>query len=287
MSNIARLIRRTVLVLLALTLPWAAHAEGTQPELLLDRRPADGPTLLILGTAHFANPGKDLVKASMENVLTEKRQEQIVTVVSQLAAFRPTLIAVEWPQREQEKLNSVYGEYRARRQTLNVSEQQQIGFRLADRLNLTRVHAIDWNGMPPGDLQVYNYPKWAEAHGQTATLQAIVERSTATSVRLGPDETMSEWLIRMNRPQALLENHRVYFDIARLGDGEAQPGAAWVGTWYARNLRIFTNLTRLTSDPQERILVVYGAGHAHLLRQFATESNAFRLVDVGTVLKGR
>jgi hypothetical protein len=91
----------------------------------------------------------------------------------------------------------------------------------------------------------------------------------------------------MNRPQAILDNHRMYFDIATLGDSESQPGAAWVGTWYARNLRIFANLTRLTASPQDRILVIYGAGHAYLLRQFAIESNAFRLVDVDQVLKGQ
>jgi hypothetical protein len=63
-------------------------------------------------------------------------------------------------------------------------------------------------------------------------------------------------------------------------------GAAWVGTWHARNLRIFTNLVRLTSNPQDRVLVIYGFGHAYPLRQFASESNAFRLVDVDQVLKG-
>jgi len=33
------------------------------------------------------------------------------------------------------------------------------------------------------------------------------------------------------------------------------------------------------------VLVVYGYGHAYLLRQFAAESGAFRVVDVGDVLK--
>jgi hypothetical protein len=34
----------------------------------------------------------------------------------------------------------------------------------------------------------------------------------------------------------------------------------------------------------DRILVIYGAGHAYLLRQFVGESGAFRLVDVAAVL---
>lgn len=43
----------------------------------------------------------------------------------------------------------------------------------------------------------------------------------------------------------------------------------------------------LTDRPQDRILAIYGAGHAYLLRQFATESGAFRLVDVDEVLKDK
>jgi hypothetical protein len=37
------------------------------------------------------------------------------------------------------------------------------------------------------------------------------------------------------------------------------------------------NLTRLVGSPDERILLIIGAGHAYLLRQFARESGFFRL----------
>ena len=43
---------------------------------------------------------------------------------------------------------------------------------------------------------------------------------------------------------------------------------------------------RCRTSPIE-ILGVYGQGHAYLLRQFATESGAFRLVDVDAVLKNK
>jgi hypothetical protein len=286
MYSTARRIRKTAFVLLTLATTWVVQAQTPEPDLLLDRKAGEGPTLVVLGTGHFANPGRDLVNIRMEDVLAEKRQKQIQDVVNELAAFRPTFVAVEWPEAKQAELDTLYSEYRGRRHTLGASELQQLGLRLADKLNLPRVHAVDWNGMPPGEMKAYDYPAWAEANGQNATLQTIVGRITASSVRLGPDESIAGWLLRMNASQALLRDHRAYFDIAMLADSDSQPGAAWVGTWYARNLRIFRNLTRLTSKPQDRILVIYGAGHAYLLRQFAAESNAFRLVDVDQVLKG-
>jgi hypothetical protein len=286
MRSFIRGMRETTFVLLALTLTCAAQAQGTAPKIPDDSKSAARPTLLVLGSGHLANPGRDLVNVRVDDVLTEKRQAQIAKVVEQLAAFRPTFIAVEWPQAVQSKLDGLYDDYRAGRRELTATEREQFGMRLAARLNLPRLHAVDWVNSPPGDEKSYDYPAWAEAHGQKPKLQAMVERITASTVRLGADEPIANWLIRMNRPQSLLDNHRTYFDTATIGDAESQPGAAWVGGWYARNLRIFTSLTQLGAGPQDRVLVIFGYGHAYLLRQFARESGAFRLVDVDQVLKG-
>jgi hypothetical protein len=279
-------LRETLFALLALTLECAAQAQGPATKLLGDSQLSERPTMLVLGSGHLANPGRDLVNVRVDDVLTEKRQVQIAKVVEQLAAFRPTFVAVEWPQAVQSKLDGLYDDYRAGRRQLTATERDQFGMRVAATLNLSRVYAVDWVNSPPGDQKLYDYPAWAAAHGQKAKLQAMIERTLARAVRLGPDEPIADWLIRMNRPQSLLDNHRAYFDIATIGDAESQPGAAWVGGWYARNLRIFTSLRQLGAGPQDRILVIFGYGHAYLLRQLARESGAFRLVDVDQVLKG-
>jgi hypothetical protein len=64
-------------------------------------------------------------------------------VVARLAAFRPTRIAVEWPRERQAALDSLYREYRAGRLAPRPSEVFQLGFRLAARLGLARVDAVD------------------------------------------------------------------------------------------------------------------------------------------------
>ena len=38
------------------------------------------------------------------------------------------------------------------------------------------------------------------------------------------------------------------------------------------------------AKPKDRVLVLYGSGHAHLLTQFTRESRAFELVDAMTYL---
>ena len=44
-------------------------------------------------------------------------------------------------------------------------------------------------------------------------------------------------------------------------------GANWVAhSWYARNLKIVVNLTRITELEDERILLIIGGGHLGFLR---------------------
>ena len=49
-----------------------------------------------------------------------------------------------------------------------------------------------------------------------------------------------------------------------MGAEGAYPGPDHVTAWYNRNLRIFANLQRLAAAPDERILLVIGAGHVRI-----------------------
>ena len=47
---------------------------------------------------------------------------------------------------------------------------------------------------------------------------------------------------------------------------------ARVANWYKRNLRIFANINRITEPGRDRVLVIIGAGHLKLLKEFAAHS---------------
>jgi hypothetical protein len=47
---------------------------------------------------------------------------------------------------------------------------------------------------------------------------------------------------------------------------------------YRRNLRIFANLTRI-AEPGDRILIIYGASHAHFFRDFIASHPRMTVVD--------
>lgn len=259
---------------------------SAQPDttLLRDRGPDERPTLLVLGTSHFANPGRDLVNVEVDDVLSERRQREIKLVVEELSRFRPTHVAVEVDPAHQAALDTRYQDYLEGRYELGRNEVFQLGFRLAAAAGLERVIAIDADINSPGDKEDYNWYAYAKEHDPDR-LARLSEPDDSSVIRLG-EQSIGQWLRELNTPEALAASHQVYFDIALIGDEERHVGANWVGYWYARNLKIFEKLARLTGRPDDRIVVVYGAGHGHLLRQFAVESRAFRLVDVEDVLSG-
>lgn len=71
--------------------------------------------------------------------------------------------------------------------------------------------------------------------------------------------------------------HQTYLKLARLGE----TGMQWVARyWYVRNLTILKNILALVESADERIVVIYGLAHVHLLQQLLTDSG---LVEVTTL----
>lgn len=246
----------------------------------------DKPTLMVLASAHFNNPGSDAINIDVDDVLTDKRQAEIESVVEQLMAFRPTHIAVEVSEARQAGLDQRYEDYRAGRYELNRGEDDQLGLRLAAKLGHDRVYGVDWNGNPPGNIEAdYDWVSYAQANGHEAELASITDPGRASSYYVElKEQSIGTWLKQLNYPDALQASHQTYFDIAMIGDGEQLLGANWVGTWYARNLKIFSRLVKMAQNPEDRVLIIYGQGHAYLLQQFARESGAFELESVSNYL---
>src|SRR6185436_117969 len=57
------------------------------------------------------------------------------------------------------------------------------------------------------------------------------------------------------------------------------------GRWFSRNLKIFRNIQRINVTADDRIAVIFGAGHLNLLNYFFTCSPEYEFVDVKEFLK--
>jgi hypothetical protein len=237
--------------------------------------------VLVLGTYHFANPGLDVVKTNVADVLSAPKQAEIEAVVEALTRFRPTKIAVEERPESVARLDSMYAAYRAGKHTLTRNEEQQLGFRIAHRLNHPRLYAIDHDGeFPFNELMAYAqhrdtaFVQWA----QTAMGQIGAEQS-----RWQMEKSVGEILQLENDPKRIAWGHAHYLRFSRVGAGDTYVGATLLSKWYERNIRIFSDIQRLAA-PGERILVIFGSGHAAILRELVAADPQLELVDARAYL---
>lgn len=263
-------------------LPAIAFALLAAPVAALGQSPAPPmpAQILVLGTYHFDNPGLDVVKTDVADVLTPGRQAEIGQVVDALARFRPTRIAVEARPSASARLDSLYAAYRAGRHTLASTEVQQLGFRLAERFSHPGVHAIDQPGeFPFGALMEYAQRHDTAAAGWIQRTMAGIAAEQSRRQRL----TIPEILHLENDPARIREGHALYLSLGRVGAGDTWVGADLVASWYARNIRIFAALQRI-AEPGDRVLVIFGAGHAAILRELIAGDPRLELVEAGAYL---
>lgn len=238
------------------------------------------PTLMILGSYHMANPGRDMVNVEVDDVLTPKRQIEIKQLVGRLKKFKPTKVAVEHESEKDAELQATYRNYLNGNYQLGRNETQQIGFRLAQEMGHRNIYPVDWNKPPPVDLATVDFEAFAKANNQQGLLEEVLfkARSRVTEEEK-TQETRSviDSYKSMNQDENIREDHQIYFTIARIGKNDQYVGADWVQYWYGRNLRIFVNLTRITELSDERILLIIGSGHVRLLQQFVEDSGYYIL----------
>ena len=276
------MIQRLIPALAGLFLAGCASvAPASAPE-------KDVVKVMVLGTYHFANPGLDVVNMQADDVLAPQRQAELEALTDRLAAFRPTVVAIESTRRTDGLLSDSYKVFTPEDLSKDRNEIVQIGFRLAGRLDLERVYAIDEY---EGEIDFFPYERVqaaAEATGQTGLIEEKVASIQADSQAVEAaqaTETISQILGRHNDPTKLREQHdEFYYGLIGISDGADHAGAALNYGWYARNALIFANLASVTK-PGDRVVVLYGAGHAYWLRHFVEETPGFELEETMDYLR--
>jgi hypothetical protein len=218
--------------------------------------------VVVVGTYHFSNPGRDMANVQAVDVTTPARQAEVQAITDRLATLEPDVVAVEWPA---DLTDERYRQYLDDSLPASSNEVVQLGFRLARQRGLERVHGIDVDG----DFPFEPVQGWAKTHGREAELDAAlakVQSITARITALQATHTIGEVLYEMNTLQAIDEGQGFYMDLLRYGDGKDQPGVALNAAWQARNFGICARLLQALG-PGDRAVVFYGQGHvASLLR---------------------
>lgn len=246
---------------------------------IVDKDAGTKPALVVLGTYHMGTPGNNVVNGKVDDVTSPERQKQLVELVEHLKKFKPTKIAVECDIEDDAKTQETYNNYLAGKYRLSKNETNQIGFRLAKDLNHKKVYCVDWGIFP--DDPLYNYEKYASKDAELDGFRKALYKNLKEEIDAEHEKlftlSITDQLILLNQPERMETDHQRYFDIMRIGRGNEYAGANYLSWWYGRNLKILVNIIRITDSPNDRILVIYGAGHAKLLNQLTKESDFYNV----------
>jgi hypothetical protein len=256
---------KTLVAALGLMLANAVVASGQGP--LIQPAPRQTPAraeVLALGVYHMANPGRDIFNTQADDVLAPKRQAEIAEVVAALRKFAPTKIAVERNAGDK-RIESDYAGYLAGKHELTRNEIEQLGFRLAKGLGHKAVYAVDADGEFPYQ-RVVNYARGSGRAKELEAMNGEVAAMVKAQNEYLASHTVLETLLYMNADARVTESQGLYYRMAHLGEPYDWAGADLLADWFRRNVRIYSNVVRLADSPNERVLVIFGAGHLPWLR---------------------
>jgi hypothetical protein len=257
----------TLTLALAAALP--AYSQPTSPE------PSARAEILVLGVYHMANPGRDLFNTHADDVLAPKRQAEIAQLIEVLQKFNPTRIAVEADAGD-DRVPKRYAEYLAGKHELTSNEIEQIGFRLAKKLGHKTVYPTDADG----DFPYQRLVNYAKGSGRAKELDAIMGEIgvmvSAQSAYLA-SHTVLETLLYMNSDEKVAADVGLYYRQAHIGEPGDWAGADLVADWFRRNVRIYSNVMQLIDSPNQRVLVIFGAGHLGWLQHDFASDPTLRL----------
>ena len=284
--------KRLFRALLGLALSAVASACSTViPETNRLPASADRPTaenlsvkVMILGAYHFGNPGLDLNNIDSDDVTSPQRQAELDALSQAILAFQPNVVAHEG-RAEPPYLDAAFAKFAPSDLLVDPNEIVQIAYRVAHDGGIERVYAID-EQPSEGEPNYFPFDKVQAFAQQTRAAQELEDASDAQAFiadfeAAQKTKTIPELLMMMNG-SAFTDTF--YWNMLKFGEGENQPGPELAAYWFMRNAKIFNKLDQ-NVKPGDRVVVIYGAGHGHWLREMVERTPGYQLEPVNPYLE--
>jgi hypothetical protein len=242
--------------------------------------------ILLIGAFHFENPGLDVAQINTFNVMTPKSQQELENITNKIKNFGPNKIFIEWNYQKQDKLDKFYAKNTDSLLHKNADERVQLALRLAKKLGHKKLFAVDYtNTSFPYD----SLTKGMQEANQLDLIHQSEEEMKAfekTQNQKIATYSLTQLLLDYNTKESNALNVQWYLQTAnRAGKTANFVGAYLVSEWYRRNLYIYSLIQKLTESKDDKIMVLFGAGHTALLREFLAHDPNFEIVELATVLK--
>lgn len=259
---------------------FAQKSEIKQPSSFFPKEKAQ---VLVVGTFHFDYPNLDVNKINdgdKIDVLKEPKKSEITALVNYIKKFKPTKIAIEATAKwnATEKLR----QYKAGNSRNERDERYQIALRIGSEMKMDTIYGID-AGSFDEDLvkldSVYFQKLFKDFDFQNDDkFNAMYMKWFDYEEKLPVTTNLLKYIKRINTS----ESHKLGYGAYLVGDFKLdnQRGADILSIWwYNRNLRIFRKLQEITESSKDRILVIFGNGHAAVLRQLLESSPEYKFIE--------
>ena len=247
---------------------------GTVPAALAQNAPPPA-RVLLLGLFHFDNPGLDAVRYQPLDITQPTAQAYLEGLADRLARFAPTQVLLEYPARSDSAINERYARYLDGRFDLPKNEIYQIGFRVARRSGLARVHGMDLEAPGASDALWKALPQLPTTEARLTALIAAESRRLEQAHRT---QTLGQLLAMSNAPAEDRRNKGFYMLLNDAGAADGRfLGADASAHWWHRNLRMYAKVQQHAAAGQ-RVLVIAGSGHTAILRDLL-QADAERVAE--------
>jgi len=253
------------------------------------------PKVLLVGSWHFNYPGLDANVTKEEdriNIYSVQRQKELEELLDYIAAFKPTKIMLEsGPITGYLTYN--LKEWKAGKARLYASERSQVGIRLMDKLKLDTVYGVDDGALLMDFLydSTFKSTPYIDSitrrhyFGGTDSMQMRFKQFYDYQDKYEVNNTLLESFKYLNSDKVLNRYFGAYIAGGQFTSPEDEGPDALSMFWLNRNLRIFRNIQRIETSGDDRILVLFGAGHIAILKWLFECSPAYEVVKFGDVLK--
>jgi hypothetical protein len=221
--------------------------------------------VMLIGTFHFKNPGKDVVKVTDIDIFAEESQQYLQAFTQRLAAFRPTRVLLEYNPENEVLINQRYSDYLAGNYELGANEIYQLGFRIAKAAGLKEVQSFDHRELNWQAEPMFEYAKQHDSP-EMATFNEIIADHTREEEQVRASMGLGELLKRSNDPGQDRMNMDLYLATNAIGVRDGYSGADATASWWQRNFRMYANIQQV-AKPGERIIAIGGSGHTAILKQ--------------------
>ncbi|ELZ88787.1 hypothetical protein C453_00950, partial [Haloferax elongans ATCC BAA-1513] len=201
------------------------------------------------------NPGLDEANVEADDVLSDQRQLELSDLTDRLTQWNPTKVAVERPYDRSDDVNSLYREYQSGDRSYSEvetidpphpyrdesdtecrSEVVQIGFRLADSLDLNRVHPVDYPMLLANDEAEELEEQGFRPEQKTAPTVRDPEAVEKERTDRLAESTLIDYHQWLNQEEEIRFNHEGMFEqLIPFGVDDNFAGPKMLATWFDRN----------------------------------------------------